>query len=323
MKSWWKQKRIDVYLAAVIIPSVILSVLALWTLFSQYNFINSKLKTAEALSLSESSPFGFFSQISILAFSMIIFALLLILVIGSYLSTHDLQRQLELARLKDDFVSTVSHELKTPLTSIRLLAERLVKLPPEEAAKHKEYHSLILTQSYRLSHLINNILDFSKLREGKQTYKFEKIDLNKLARESIEEYPASFIRADCKLEIDLAGDLPLFYLDKESISRAFINLLDNALKSSPAGGVIKINTRKINEEAHLEVIDQGPGIDDTEKKKIFERFYHTGEGTGLGLTIARHIVEEHQGRIELESQKGKGSKFKIILPLNRKEINVT
>lgn len=316
-KTWWRQKRIDVYIAAVIIPSIILAVLALWALARQYDFINYRLKPETNLPMAEGNWFSSFSQVSIFASFMLIFALLVILIMGSYLSTHDMQRQLEIARLKSDFVSTVSHELKTPLASIRLLAERLVKLPPGEAEKQKEYHILILKQSCHLSHLINNILDFSKLEESRQRYKFEKADLTNLVRQSIEDYPAELIRADCKLETNLANDLPLFYLDKEAISRAFINLLDNALKFSPSGGVIKINVYKANDEVFIEVIDQGPGIGDKEKTKIFERFYHTGKGTGLGLKIARHLVQGHNGRIELESQINKGSSFKIILPLKK------
>ena len=319
MKSWWKQKRIDLYLAAVIIPSIILAVLALWGLLRQYNFINYQLKTAGELALAEGDLFGSFSRLSIFAFAMIILALLLILIIGSFLSTHDVQRQLEVAKLKNDFVSTVSHELKTPLTSIRLLAERLLKLKPEEEAKQKEYHSLILTQSYRLSHLIGNILDFSKLeREGKEKYRLEKADLGQLLKQAVADYPVNLTRPDCKLEINIATELPLFYLDKEAISRAFVNLLDNALKFSPSGGIIRINAAKAGNSALIEVADQGPGIEGQEREKIFERFYHKGKGTGLGLTLVRHIVEGHHGRVELESEKGKGSKFKIVLPLRKK-----
>ena len=317
MKSWWKQKRIDVYLAAVIIPSIILSVLALWALVRQYEIINYILKTSPA-SLPEADWLNSLGRIGIFSFSMIVFALLLILLIGSYLSRRDIQRQLELTQLKNDFISTVSHELKTPLTSIRLLAERLVKLTPEEIAKQKEYHSLILEQSYHLSHLIENILDFSKLEEGKQEYKFEKMDLNNIIKEAIENYPVKVIRPDCSLEINLANDMPQFYLDKEAISRAFINILDNALKFSPAGGVVKIGVRKINDRVSIDVTDQGPGIGEEEKKKIFEPFYHAGKGTGLGLSLARHIAQGHNGRVEFESQKGKGSTFKIILPLENK-----
>ncbi|MCQ9208789.1 MAG: HAMP domain-containing histidine kinase [Omnitrophica bacterium] len=316
MNSWWKQRHIDLYIAAVVVSSIILSVLALWALIRQYNFVNYQLGE---LGSTTGEAFGSFSRVSIFAFAMIIFALLLILIIGSYLSTHDVRRQLEVARLKSDFVSTVSHELKTPLTSIRLLAERLLKLKPEEGAKQKEYHSLIFTQSYHLSHLIGNILDFSKLeQEGKEKYRFEQADLAKLLAEAIQGYPAKLTRPDCKLEVNIALDLPLFYLDKQAISRAFINLLDNALKFSPSGGIVKITAGKLNEMAFIEVADQGPGIEAKEKSKVFERFYHKGKGTGLGLTLVRHIVQGHLGRVELESEQGKGSKFRIVLPLRTK-----
>ncbi len=318
-KSWWKNRRTDFYITAVIVPSVILAVLALWALVRQYNFINYQLNSAVGLALPESELFGTFSKVSIFAFSMIIFALLLILIIGSFLSTHDVQRQLEVAKLKSNFVSTVSHELKTPLTSIRLLAERLLKLRPEEGAKQKEYHKLILTQSYRLSHLIGNILDFSKLeQEGKERYKFERADLAKLIKQSIADYPADLIRPDCKLEINIAADLPLFYLDKEAIARAFINLLDNALKFSPSGSIIKVGAGVSESAGFIEVADQGPGIAEQEKKRIFERFYHKGRGSGLGLTLVRHIVQAHKGKIELESEQGKGSRFRIVLPIRNK-----
>ena len=318
-KTILREKRIDLYLAAVIIPSIILASLALWALFKQYNFINYLLQTNQAIGLTEEARFGAFGRVSIFAFLMIIFALLLILIIGSYLSTHDVQRQLEVAKLKSDFVSTVSHELKTPLTSIRLLAERLLKLPPEEGAKRKEYHKLIFSQSYHLSHLIGNILDFSKLEEeGKEKYKFEQQDLSQLIKQAIADYPAQLTRPDCKLEIDIAADLPLIYADKEAVARAFVNLLDNALKFSPPDGTVRVTAGRINQAVFIEVQDQGPGIGEEEKEKIFERFYHKGKGTGLGLTLVRHIAEGHQGKIELKSQAGKGSKFRIVLPVKKK-----
>ncbi len=317
MKLWWEKKRIDVFIAAVIIPSIILGVFALWALVRQYNFINYQLKAAGGLPLAEEELFGSFSRVSIFAFAMIVFALLLILVVGSYLSTQNVQKQLEVAKLKSDFVSMVSHELKTPLTSIRLLAERLLNLRPEESAKQKEYHSLIFTQSCHLSHLIGNILDFSKLeQEGKESYKFEETDLAQLLERSIADYPAKLTRPDCKLEVNIASGLPFVYLDREALSRAFINLLDNALKFSPSGGVIKINAGKTDEEVFVEVVDKGPGVEEKEKRRIFERFYHTGKGTGLGLALVRHIAKAHKGRVELNSEEGKGSSFRIVLPLH-------
>ena len=135
MRASWKEKRIDVYIAAVIIPSVILSVLALWLLSRQQQFIHYAISAKSAPLAADGLALGFFSRASVFAFSMIIFSLLLILLLGSYLSAQNLERQKELNRLKSEFISAVSHEIKTPLTSIRLLAERLLKFVPEEAAK--------------------------------------------------------------------------------------------------------------------------------------------------------------------------------------------
>lgn len=313
MQGKWKEKRTEIYLTAVVIPSIILGVFVLWLLIKQYNVVNN-FKSGYALAPEEIGLIGSFSQISVIAFSLIIFVLFLVLIVGR----RDIQKQLAISRLKSDFVSTVSHELKTPLTSIRLLAERLIKLTSEDTEKQKEYHNLILAQSYRLSCLISNILDFSKLEEGKERYNFEKSDLAQVIKQSIEDYPVKLIRPDCKLEINLTDNLHLLFLDKAAISRAFINLLDNALKFSPSDGVININTGKDGETIFIEVQDQGPGIEEKEKHKIFERFYHTGKGTGLGLKIVRQIVEGHGGRIDLVSHIGKGSSFKVILPVKFK-----
>ncbi|MFC1632154.1 sensor histidine kinase [Candidatus Omnitrophota bacterium] len=311
-----EERRIDYYLAAVIIPSIILAAVALWALIRQYNVIDYHIRT-QAAAVAGGEMFGAFSRVSIFAFGMIIFALLMILIIGSYLSAQNMQRQFEVAKLKNDFVSTVSHELKTPLTSIRLLTERSLKLQPNQQDKRKEYLELILAQSYQLSHLIGNILDFSKLeQEGKEMYKFERTNLAEIVRQSISDYPAGLIRPDCKLETaNVAAELPATLLDKEAISRAFVNLLDNALKFSPSFSKVRINTGKNAQEVFFEIVDRGPGLDAQEKKKVFQRFYHQGKGTGLGLALVKKIVEGHQGRIELESQKGKGSTFRVVLPI--------
>jgi len=315
LKAGWKEQRLDLYIAAVIIPSVILSAFTLWILIRQYHFIRYVSQAEPKLFLNEAVTLGSFSRISIFAFALIIMALFLILVLGSFLSAQNMQRQLEVTRLKSEFISTVSHELKTPLTSIRLLAERLLNPGSEQSGKQKEYLNLILKQSCYLSYLIGNTLDFSKIEEGREKYILEKTDLRELLKTSINNYPAKLIRPDCSLEINIASDLPLWYVDKDGLARAFVNLLDNALKFSPAEGIIKINAAQTNDgEVYIEVIDQGPGIAEQDKEKIFERFYHTGKGTGLGLTLVRHIVQGHKGRIELASEIGKGSRFRMILP---------
>jgi two-component system phosphate regulon sensor histidine kinase PhoR len=316
MRAWWEEKRIDIYLATVIISAVILSVLALWMLIRQYFFINYLIKTHPLLYGADATQFGLISKLGIFAFSMVILSLLLILIIGSFLSTQNMQRQLEVAQLKNEFVSTVSHELKTPLTSISILAERLLKLAPGEDPKKKEYVALILTQSHHLSHLIGNILDFSKIEEGKLKYAYTRQEIKPLLEESLRNYPAALTRPDCVLELNVTPGLPALQLDKEAICRAFTNLLDNALKFSPSGGTISINSGRTGKNVFIEVTDKGKGIAKEERDKVFERFYHTGHGTGLGLTIARHIiVEGHKGKIEVEDNPGGGSIFRILLPL--------
>jgi len=312
----YKTRRIDVYLSIVIISSIILSGMALWALAWQYRFVNYQLKD-NGLASTQGQWLGIFSKISLFALSMIIFSLVIILILGSYLSNHDMQRQIELARLRNDFVSTVSHELKTPLTSIRLLTERLINLKPEEAQKQKEYYKLILAQSYQLSYLINNILDFSKLeKEGKKVYDFVDSDLSTIIGKTLEDYPVNLIRPDCKLETHLAKYLPAVHVDVTAICQAFTNLLNNALKFSPPEGIVTIRTGKTSKkEIFLEVRDQGPGIEEDEKNKVFEKFYHGGKGTGLGLALVASITKAHDGRVELESKKGAGSTFRIILPI--------
>jgi signal transduction histidine kinase len=249
------------------------------------------------------------------AFYVIIYTLVVILVLGTFLSTRDMQRSLEFLRLKNDFISTVSHELKTPLASIRLLAERLPKLGPNEQDKQKEYYEHILAQSFRLKHLIENILDFSKIEEGREKYKFERAELNALVKETTQSYPLNLMRADCAIKLALLPSEIYVSLDKETFARAIFNLLDNAVKFSPQNGTVSVFTKVQNSDSLVEVIDQGPGIEPQEKKKLFEKFYHKGKGTGLGLTLTKRIIEDHRGRIELESEPGKGSTFRLILPL--------
>ncbi len=319
LKSWWKRKKIEIYLTAIIIPSIILCILTVWNFSSQYNYLNSKLKIENSAALS-SSELGGMEKLNLFSSSLIIFSLVLILILGSYLSSRALQQQMELTRAKSDIISIVSHELKTPVASIRLLAERLIKLKPEETEKQKEYLGLTLKQSYHLSHLIENVLDFSKLEEKKQEYQFEATDLKQLLTKCLSEYPAKLIKPDCQIQSNLSSDIPLLNLDINSISRALINLLDNAFKFSPESGVVNVTLFKDSKNVYVEVANQGPGIKDTEAGKIFQRFYHTGKGTGLGLTIARHIIEMHQGQVGFESNPGIGTKFKIVLPLDKLQV---
>ncbi|MCU0666377.1 MAG: HAMP domain-containing histidine kinase [Candidatus Omnitrophica bacterium] len=305
-------KRIEIYAYIVVASSVILGVIALWMLTRQYQIISYVLnESGKAFFIREN--IGSYTKISTLAFSLIIFALVLIMATGSYLSSQDIQRQMEISKLKNNFVSTVSHELKTPLTAIRLLAERLVN-NPQEADKQSQYHLHILQQSYYLSSLISNILDFSKAENKKENLCFEETDIGQLTQKAIQEYPASLIRPDCRLEINFKDIGHKIKLDKESFTRAFINILDNALKFSPASGKITINLSAQGQGATIEIIDQGDGIPKDEQKKIFDPFYHKGKGTGLGLTLAKNFIEKNHGEITVENQIPRGVKFTITIP---------
>jgi len=315
LKSWWNKRRIDFYISAVIIPSILLSAMALWMLVRQGRFIRYVLEHKPELASTEGLILGSFSQISVFSFAMVIVSLLIILVLGSYLSAQNIQKEIEVTRLKNEFVSTVSHELKTPLASIRLLAERLLKLTASDTEKQKEYLQLILKQSYHLSHLIGNILDFSKLETGKEKYVFEKTDLKELISQTMADYPYKLIRPDCVLELNLSGNFTEYLVDRQAISRAIVNLLDNALKFSPESGRVVIKAEGLDDAATIEVTDQGKGIEEGEKERIFERFYHKGQGTGLGLPLVRHIViDGHKGKIEVNSAPGDGASFKITIP---------
>jgi len=264
--------------------------------------------------MSEQERINSLRRIGAVAFLSIAFSLIVIIMLGVYLSNREINRQLEIVRLKNNFISTLSHELKTPIASMRLLAERLLNIDSTQTQKQREYYNLILTQSYHLSHLIGNFLDFTRIEEGKERYNFEKANLSEVLNKTLENYPLKLVRPDVKIEprIDTSTES---YLDKEAISRAFVNLLDNALKFSPPEATVNISMRRDGGQVIIEVKDQGPGIEDSEKNKIFDRFYDKAKGTGLGLALVRQIVLDHGGRIELDSAAGKGSTFRIMLPI--------
>ncbi len=318
MKQRQKPKLVDFYLSVVIVSSIILSVLALWALIRQYRLLNELVSTVPELSAEKYYWLASVGKIGIFTFSMVVVALVVILIISSYLSSRDMQRQMELTSLKNDFVSNVSHELKTPLTSIRLLAERLSHLEPGDREKQKEYYNLILSQSLRLSYLINNILDFAKLeKDGRIDYEFKNLDLNSVLQDSLSGYKAEYLNPGSHIEF-IQQDNPLpVYGDKQALSRVVTNMLDNALKFSDKNCTVDIITGRLSDsEAFFEVKDRGCGIEEDDKEKVFDQFYHKGEkGTGLGLTLVKRIVDAHNGRIEVESAPGRGSIFRVALPV--------
>jgi signal transduction histidine kinase len=249
-------------------------------------------------------------------------ALSLILGVGLFLTYRNISREMALARLKSDFVSNVSHELRTPLSLIRLYAETLEMGRLTSAEKYREYYTIIRKESERLSSLINNILDFSRIEAGRKEYDFRETDLRELVHNTLDSYRYQIEQNGFTFEENI-DDVPALRVDREAMSRSLLNLVNNALKYSQDRKYIGVNLYRQNSEVKLEVVDHGIGIPDQEQHKIFEKFYRVGDplvhntkGSGLGLSLVRHIVQAHGGQVYVDSTPGRGSKFTITLPLN-------
>jgi signal transduction histidine kinase len=247
----------------------------------------------------------------------------LLLAGGILLTYRAVTKEMALARLKSDFVSNVSHELRTPLSLIRLFAETLEMGRLSSPEKYHEYYSIIRKESERLTALINNVLDFSRIEAGKKEYDFRATDLGELARNTLESYRYQIEQQGFEFREEIADDLPPLLVDREAISRSLLNLVNNALKYSQKEKYLGVKLYRSNGVVKLEVIDHGIGIPGSEQQRIFEKFYRSGDplvhntkGSGLGLSLVHHIVRAHGGEVSVESAPGQGSKFTIVLPVN-------
>jgi len=254
----------------------------------------------------------------------LILTVISLLLAGGIVLTHrNISREMALAKLKSDFVSNVSHELRTPLSLIRLYAETLEMGRLKSADKAQEYYSIIRKESERLTALINNILDFSRIEAGRKEYDFRETDMRELVHNTLESYRYQIEQHGFAFEEKIAEDVPPLRVDREAMARSLLNLVNNALKYSQDRKFIGINLFRDNGSVRLEVVDHGIGIPAHEQGKIFEKFYRVGDplvhntkGSGLGLSLVRHIVQAHGGEVQVESAPGRGSKFTITLPVN-------
>jgi len=251
-------------------------------------------------------------------------ALSLLLTAGIILTHRNIAREMALARLKSDFVSNVSHELRTPLSLIRLYAETLEMGRLKSADKYQEYYSIIRKESERLTALINNILDFSRIEAGRKEYEFRQTDMRELVRQTLESYRYQIEQSGFAFEEKIAEDVPPLSVDREAMARSLLNLVNNALKYSQDQKYLGVNLFRDNGSVKLEVVDHGIGIPTGEQQKIFDKFYRVGDplvhntkGSGLGLSLVRHIVQAHGGEVVVDSVPGRGSKFTINLPVVR------
>jgi signal transduction histidine kinase len=293
--------------------------------------------------------------------------------VGVIASWRAFQRQMRLNELKSNFVSSVSHELRSPIASVRLMAESLERGKVADPEKQHEYFSFIVQECRRLSSLIENVLDFSRIEQGRKQYEFEPTDLLALTRQTVQLMETYAIERDVQLRLQLNDAATLtatpqlstidhhlsnyqLPADGKALQQALVNLIDNALKHSPKGDTVTVGLEvqspkpKVQSQQSapcathhatrttihaprstlhaplvlLWVEDHGSGIPPSEQQKIFERFYRSGselrrqtQGVGIGLSIVKHIVEAHGGKVVVRSAVGQGSRFTIELPLNQ------
>ena len=255
-----------------------------------------------------------------------ILTLIIVLIFGTFLIIRTISHEVEVLRIKSDFVSSVSHEFKTPLTSIKALAERLQDGKVKDTSKAEQYFSVISQDTEKLIRLVKNILDFSKIEEGKKEYEFEDTDMGQLVAQQVENFRKGELQKDLKIHAQIPKDIPHLFVDRDALSQAIINLFDNASKFSPDKKEIYVNLKSDAEDVIIEVKDKGIGIPHDEINKIFDKFYqgkntlrHSVKGTGLGLTLVKYIAEAHGGRISVESKVGQGSTFSLIFSIKGKE----
>ena len=246
-----------------------------------------------------------------------------LMLFGAILIARDISRETETTRLKTEFVHHVSHELKTPLTLIRLYGETLQRKKDLSKSEQIDAYEIITKESERLSHLINNVLDFSRIEMGKKEFDFKKDNLTKVIRETLESYRYHLEKKGFLIQEDIADDLPEMTFDAEAIASVLINLLSNAIKFSTTIKEVSVKLFKQDHHAVLQVEDKGIGISGKELSRIFERFYRSRDvnaadtkGSGLGLTLVKHITEAHGGQIKVHSEPGRGSTFTIFLPIS-------
>jgi len=256
-------------------------------------------------------------------YGVLLTVIVVLMLLGVFLIARDISRESETTRLKTEFVHNISHELKTPLTLIRLYGETLQRKQNLTNEERKEAYEIITKESERLSHMINNVLDFSRIEMGRKEFNFSKANLGKVIRDTLESYRYHLEKKGFSVQANIATDLLEMNFDGDAIASILVNLLSNAMKFSPKDKEVTVKLFKKNGNAVLQVADKGIGISPREISRIFKRFYRSKHeivsetrGSGLGLTLVKHITEAHGGRITVESEPGKGSIFSVILPFS-------
>ncbi len=244
--------------------------------------------------------------------------------LGAIMIARDISRESETTRQKSEFVHNISHELKTPLTLIRLFGETLRDKKSLSEKTKQDAYEIITRESERLSYMINNVLDFSRIEMGRKEFNLKTDNFAQAMAETLESYRYHLEEKGFSIHKAIDKDLPRIDFDREAMASVLINLLSNAMKFSPEKKEVRVTLSRIQNDLVLQVADKGIGISKKDLNNIFKRFYRADQqlvsesrGSGLGLTIIQHIAEAHGGSVEVESELGRGSTFSIFLPITQ------
>jgi signal transduction histidine kinase len=251
--------------------------------------------------------------------------MLLLLLGGSvYFTLRGVTRELAVARLQSDFVAAVSHEFRTPLASVRHLSDLLSKGRVPDAGQRQHCYDFLSRESERLEKLVEELLDFGRLEAGAYRYRFQRVDAIELVRQLVSEFQENVRPKGYRIELSVEDGSASVLADREALSRAIWNLLDNAVKYSPCSNTIWVALALEGDSAVIRVRDRGLGIALSEQKEIFQKFVRGSnartqqiKGTGIGLAMVQHIVEAHHGKVRVESHPHEGSTFALRLPIER------
>jgi len=264
----------------------------------------------------------------VIPYYALILVITVVIAFGVIFIFHDLSREHELTRMKSKFISNVTHEIKTPITTIRSLAENVNEGWVTSADKQRDYFQLIARESERLGHLVENTLDFSRIESGSKNFRMKLNSSQEVIEKTVERFRKLMQGQEVRISCELGKNLPVMQMDVEAIGQAILNLLDNAAKYSPQNKVITLKALAEGDHLKIAVSDRGIGIEKKDLSKIFEKFYRSESnagknitGSGIGLTIVKEIVEAHNGHIEVVSELNNGSTFTIYIPIIREESN--
>jgi len=263
----------------------------------------------------------FGSQLRDFLFGWLVVAMVVTTVIGGIAAIVVLRREARLAKLQTDFVNKVSHDLRTPLTSIRMFVETLQLGRLTDPVRQQEALEIIAEETERLSGLINRLLDWARMESGRRTYDLRPELLRPIVDAAVAALAPQLLSQPGEVKVTVADALPRVRADRAALVEALINVLSNAVKYTGADKRIAVDVMTDGHAVRISVRDNGPGIARHDLKRVFDRFYRARdplhriiEGSGLGLAMVKHIITGHGGIIEVESELGKGTTFTITLP---------